>query len=1193
MRYRLGLDLGVSSIGSAVIQLSDKNEALKIIDAGSRIFEVSEGAEDRRLKRTARKNTIRTKKRLELLAKVLFENGLWSSFDPAGTRKLRAMSPYELRAKSLDEKLSIPEMVGRIILHLAKHRGAGFISAASEMEEEILEAGEKRKKSSPYEIMAQHLKETHSRTLGEFFYNRICESYEKKEPRLRMVRQRDYALSSKAVDYAIPRYLVKDEFNQIWASQARFYPVMNTDGLKEKVYSILFFERPAFPYAIGKCVYFNNEDRLLKAHPFSEYRRIYESVNNIRVLTAKDKRRLTLEERDLVVAELIRGQNAGKKVIKDLLHLPADQKISIDDDKGAPIKAYLYSTDIFKTIPYFSSISERQLCDFIEFLADPRNPDDKSGRLYNEEELISILKSKLGVDDEKKIGELLTKLPKGRAMLGMTATQAILDGLKADVLSQREVTDKLSETDSHYIAEEEIARQNQGKYAQLPYYGKILTTDTAPLPEAQIKNNLTLNEDEKRFGKIANPAVHMILNQLRAVVNDIIRIYGRPYEIGLEVGRDVGLSTKKKKEFENKNKENKNLNDEARDYLQNRHLFINAKNILKYKLAKQQKWKDAYNPSQNISQNLSGCEIEHIIPQAKHGTDTFNNLVLVSATDNRQKSDEYAFDFFQRTKSEAEIAVILKFARDNLKEKSWRFEPDARERFEDAGDEDETTRYMTDTRYVSKMAQRYLRAIVDCPSSEDSSEVRISSPRGSYTAQLRTAWNLDGLEYDLSGIDVPRYLPCEPHYVNQETGDIVEGREKPDIDGKWRFYETKKNPKWMKKPRIDHRHHAMDAIVVACLSRSLMQKMARIEKQGGYILKNEFPLPLAGMDAENRKAELSKFRQNVISVLKRVLVSHKPDHSAAGQLHKDTGRTVLGSNPTDKNSKVIMYKKKIKDVLKKKTALKKLQVSPAVKDEWIPLVFEKGKDENMTEREWKRKQKLWNELPKNREKQAELVSLFEDYYPSCLQKLEEKRDTEVENGKKKYEISENMVLTDVLKTLQREKLWDGDTFKCYECSSALIEIPKHGIAYESGNNSCIDFYEKAGKVGWELMNNFEANQSDYVPEWKRQGAKAIWRLQKSDMIELDTPEEWKHYTDQPRCLARVKKFSDGKIGIDYISDARMTSPTDKMKYMFVETLEDRGLSYLVNHHTRKIELTPFGKIKRRHKILKNGQKKKE
>lgn len=1194
MRYRLGLDLGVSSVGSAVLQLSDENEVVKIADAGSRIFEVSEGAEDRRLKRTARKNTIRTKKRLELLATLLFENGLWSSPDPKGTRKLRALSPYELRSKALDEKLSEPEMVGRIILHLAKHRGAGFVSAAVEMEEEILEAGDKKKTNSPYEIMGQHLKETNSRTLGEFFYKRICESYEKQDPHLRMIRQRVYALSSKAVDYAIPRYLVKDEFNLIWDVQARFYPVMNKDGLKEKVYSVLFFERPAFPYAIGQCIYFNNEDRLLKAHPLSERRRIYESVNNIRIFSAKDKRRLTLAERDLIVAELMKGRNAGKKVIKDLLHLPADQKVSIDEGKGAPIKAYLYSTDTFAAIPYFTSISEEKLCDFIEFLADPRNPNDKNGRLYNEEDLISILKIKLGIDDEKQIGELLTKLPKGRAMLGLTATKTIVAELKGAVLSQREITDNLAKTDKHYMAEEEIARQNQGKYTQLPYYGKILTTDTAPVPESQIKNNPTLNEDEKKYGKIANPAVHMILNQVRAVVNDIIRIYGKPYEISLEVGRDVGLSAKKKKEWENRNKINEKLNDEARAYLQSRKLYVNAKNILKYKLAKQQSWKDAYNPLKSISQSLSGCEIEHIIPQAKHGTDTFNNLVLVSATDNRQKSDEYAYEFFQRTKTEAEISAVLKFARENLKEKSWRFEPDARERFEESGDEDATNRYLTDTRYVSKMAQRYLRTVIDCPQSQDASVVRILAPRGGYTATLRRIWNLEGLEYDISGIDIPQYLPCEPHYIHQETGEIVEGREKPDSDSSWHFYDKKKNSQWRPKPRLDHRHHAMDAIVVACLNRSFMQKMARIEKLGGYIPKNEYPLPLAGMDPENRKVELSRFRQEVVSVLNRVLVSHKPDRSKAGQLHKDTGRTVLGINPTDKKSTIIVYKRKIQNVVKKKADLKKLLVSPAVKDEWIPLALEKGKEENMTEREWAKKQKLWNCLAEDRVKQAELVSLFEDYYPSCLQALEEKRDIEVADGKKRYEISENMVLTEVLKTLQKEKLWQGDTFKCYEASSALIDIPKHGLAYESGNNNCIDFYEKDGKVGWELMTNFDANQHDYVPDWKCKGAKPIWRLFKSDMIELDTPDEWKHYTDKPRCLARVKKFCDGAISIDYLSDARMTSPVDKtLKYMFVETLENRGLSYLINHHARKIELTPFGKIKRRHKILKNGQKKKE
>ena len=71
MKYCLGLDLGVGSIGSAVVELDENNNPKNIADAGVRIFEVSEGAQDRRIKRTARKNLIRTKKRLKLLAKKL------------------------------------------------------------------------------------------------------------------------------------------------------------------------------------------------------------------------------------------------------------------------------------------------------------------------------------------------------------------------------------------------------------------------------------------------------------------------------------------------------------------------------------------------------------------------------------------------------------------------------------------------------------------------------------------------------------------------------------------------------------------------------------------------------------------------------------------------------------------------------------------------------------------------------------------------------------------------------------------------------------------------------------------------------------------------------------------------------------------------------------------------------------------
>ncbi len=72
MKYRLNLDLGESSIGSGLIELDQNNLAKDIIDGGVRIFEISEGAEERRLKKTARKNLVRTRKRLELLAKKLF-----------------------------------------------------------------------------------------------------------------------------------------------------------------------------------------------------------------------------------------------------------------------------------------------------------------------------------------------------------------------------------------------------------------------------------------------------------------------------------------------------------------------------------------------------------------------------------------------------------------------------------------------------------------------------------------------------------------------------------------------------------------------------------------------------------------------------------------------------------------------------------------------------------------------------------------------------------------------------------------------------------------------------------------------------------------------------------------------------------------------------------------------------------------
>ncbi|MBR2274047.1 MAG: type II CRISPR RNA-guided endonuclease Cas9, partial [Alphaproteobacteria bacterium] len=653
MKYRLGLDLGVGSIGSALIELDEQNNAKDIIDAGVRIFEVSEGAEDRRAKRTARKNLVRTKKRLELLAKKLYENGLWVNDTPEGTDKLRSKSPYKIRNDALNGQLSNPNYIGRAILHIAKHRGAGFVSAADELKEDLTDDSNiKSQKLSSYELMSKYLKETNSKTIGEFFYKRLCLGFEKNKnnefesPEKRVIRQRKYALERNIVDYAIPRYLVKDEFHKIWDKQAQYFPQMNKSGLKQEIYDILFYEKSPAPYATGKCVYFRDEDRLLKAHPLSELRRIYEEVNNIRIETDMGRERLSLEQRDKIINELLlKGKNAGKKSIKEVLALNGQKKISLLDDKI--IKAYLYSRDEFQSIEYIKNLSEEKLAEFVEFLAEPKeNPKDKNSRLLNEDKLIAKLKTILNIDDDKIIGDILTKLPKGRGMLGLSATRILLEEMQKEVLSPREITDRLAKTDKRFMAEEETARSLQGKYKKLPYYGEILQTDTQPLPPFVIANNKSLNQDEIKWGKIANPAVHMILNQLRLVINDIVRIYGKPYEICIEVGRDVGMSTKKKAKFEAEHKQNEKLNVEAEKYLVERRMPNTPKNRLKYKLAKEQGWVDAYNPSIKIPQNFVGFEIEHMCPQAVEGSDTYNNLCLVDRNSNLPKDKMFPYEWF-------------------------------------------------------------------------------------------------------------------------------------------------------------------------------------------------------------------------------------------------------------------------------------------------------------------------------------------------------------------------------------------------------------------------------------------------------------------------------------------------------------------------------------------------------------------
>ena len=229
-------------------------------------------------------------------------------------------------------------------------------------------------------------------------------------------------------------------------------------------------------------------------------------------------------------------------------------------------------------------------------------------------------------------------------------------------------------------------------------------------------------------------------------------------------------------------------------------------------------------------------EIEHILPHSRTLDDSFMNKVLCTREANRRKG--------HRAPSEAwsgdDLRTIFERAERTVPKKAWRFQPDAMDKF--AAEGGFLARQLTDTQHMARLAKTYLEHVCD----------QVWAPPGRLTAMLRAKWGLNSL------------LP-DHNYAN--TGQP--------------------------KNRKDHRHHAIDAFVVACTDRGLLNRIAYASGQAEALdldrlfPKDSFPEPYPG------------FRDDLGRTLDKLIVSHKPDHGlppgsrddphvTSGQLHEAT-----------------------------------------------------------------------------------------------------------------------------------------------------------------------------------------------------------------------------------------------------------------------------------------------------------------
>lgn len=177
MKYRIGLDMGATSIGWSVFDVDNQ----KLIDFGVRIFD--DGRDDkskaslcvkRRNARSARRLVNRRHIKTNYLLNLLLRLNLFPS-EISDKENLKKLNPYLLRKEALDRKLS-PFELGRVLLQLSKRKG--FKSNRKDNKEE----GGKLKQG--YDDLLQAMQEKNARTYGEFLYSRLLEN---KEIRLRKV----------------------------------------------------------------------------------------------------------------------------------------------------------------------------------------------------------------------------------------------------------------------------------------------------------------------------------------------------------------------------------------------------------------------------------------------------------------------------------------------------------------------------------------------------------------------------------------------------------------------------------------------------------------------------------------------------------------------------------------------------------------------------------------------------------------------------------------------------------------------------------------------------------------------------------------------------------------------------------------------------------------------------------------------
>ena len=306
--------------------------------------------------------------------------------------------------------------------------------------------------------------------------------------------------------------------------------------------------------------------------------------------------------------------------------------------------------------------------------------------------------------------------------------------------------------------------------------------------------------------------------------------------------------------------------------------------VLRYKCWLEQRYRSPYT-GEIISLGklfTTAYEIEHIIPQARYFDDSFSNKVICEAEVNKLKSNMLGHEFINKHHGERvqlsggkyveilsvenyEQFVKENYAHNPLKQKKLLMD-DIPEQF--------IARQLNDSRYISKLVKHLLSNIVREENELEDTSKNVIVCTGNVTDRLKKDWGINDV---WNKIILPRFVRLnEITGRNCFTSVNTSGHLIPAMP-----LELQKG---FNKKRIDHRHHAMDAIVIACANRNIVnylnnESASKNAKISRYDLQRLLCYKQKTDDKGNKRWLVKKpwdtFTQDVYASLQNIVVSFK------------------------------------------------------------------------------------------------------------------------------------------------------------------------------------------------------------------------------------------------------------------------------------------------------------------------------